>query len=156
MLVSLSIHMCLVLLLSVWEVKFHPSQPNHLFSCSEDGSLWHWDSTHNTSASHTSSQPFSPSVSTSRSQTTGRFPPHSTPLTRRTTHLSSSPMVDHSGSIREASPWLSGAVHQGKVDISNYLPDNFLAVNSLDIESNNLVCGSDCEGLCMVPDLVLR
>merc|ERR550534_2667993 len=22
---------------------FHPSQPDHLFSCSEDGSLWHWD-----------------------------------------------------------------------------------------------------------------
>ena len=139
----------------VWEVKFHPSQPNHLFSCSEDGSLWHWDSTHNTFSSQTSSQPFSPSVNNSRTQTTNKFPTHSTPLTKRTTHFSSS-MVDHSGSVREASPWLSGAVHQGKVEIANYLPENFLSVNSLDIESNNLICGSDCEGLFMVPNLVLR
>lgn len=29
--------------LSVWEVHFHPSNPDHLFTCSEDGSLWHWD-----------------------------------------------------------------------------------------------------------------
>ena len=30
---------------SVWEVKFHPTSPDHLFSCSEDGSVWHWDAT---------------------------------------------------------------------------------------------------------------
>jgi len=28
----------------VWEVRFHPSHPTHLFTCSNDGSLWHWDS----------------------------------------------------------------------------------------------------------------
>lgn len=90
----------------------------------------------------------------SRTQATGLFPTQSTPLTRHShsTHRSSSPTP----STREASPWLSGAVHQGKVEITNYLPENILSVNSLDIESNNLVCGSDCEGLFMVPDLVLR
>lgn len=31
------------LMLPVWEVHFHPSDPDHLFTCSEDGSLWHWD-----------------------------------------------------------------------------------------------------------------
>lgn len=31
------------LILPVWEVHFHPSNPDHLFTCSEDGSLWHWD-----------------------------------------------------------------------------------------------------------------
>ena len=30
---------------SVWEVKFHPNNPDHLFTCSEDGSVWHWDGT---------------------------------------------------------------------------------------------------------------
>lgn len=29
----------------VWEVHFHPSNPNHLFTCSEDGSLLHWETT---------------------------------------------------------------------------------------------------------------
>ena len=27
----------------VWEVKFHTSHPDNLFSCSEDGSVWHWN-----------------------------------------------------------------------------------------------------------------
>ncbi|KAK7494805.1 hypothetical protein BaRGS_00013932 [Batillaria attramentaria] len=28
---------------SMWEVRFHPHHAEHLFTCSEDGSLWHWD-----------------------------------------------------------------------------------------------------------------
>lgn len=28
---------------SMWEVRFHPYHTHHLFTCSEDGSLWHWD-----------------------------------------------------------------------------------------------------------------
>ena len=27
----------------MWEVKFHPSHPDNLFTCSDDGSVWHWD-----------------------------------------------------------------------------------------------------------------
>lgn len=39
----------LFLILPVWEVHFHPSDPDHLFTCSEDGSLWHWDTSTNVS-----------------------------------------------------------------------------------------------------------
>ncbi|PVD28656.1 hypothetical protein C0Q70_11250 [Pomacea canaliculata] len=28
---------------SMWEVHFHPYHAEHIFTCSEDGSLWHWD-----------------------------------------------------------------------------------------------------------------
>lgn len=28
---------------TVWEVHFHPTNPDHLFTCSEDGSLLHWE-----------------------------------------------------------------------------------------------------------------
>lgn len=31
------------MLFIVWEVHFHPAKPDHIFTCSEDGSLWHWD-----------------------------------------------------------------------------------------------------------------
>ena len=27
----------------VWEVNFHKQYPDNIFSCSQDGSLWHWD-----------------------------------------------------------------------------------------------------------------
>lgn len=36
------IRMSLVFL-TVWEVHFHPTNPDHLFTCSEDGSLLHWE-----------------------------------------------------------------------------------------------------------------
>ena len=29
----------------MWEVKFHPTHPDNLFSCSEDCQVWHWDGT---------------------------------------------------------------------------------------------------------------
>lgn len=32
-----------VVFLAVWEVHFHPTNPDHLFTCSEDGSLLHWE-----------------------------------------------------------------------------------------------------------------
>ncbi|RDD45858.1 Nucleoporin Nup43 [Trichoplax sp. H2] len=28
---------------TVWEVRFHRHFPNNLFTCSDDGSIWHWD-----------------------------------------------------------------------------------------------------------------
>ncbi len=34
----------------MWEVKFHPSHPDNLFTCSEDGSIWHWDGSNITTA----------------------------------------------------------------------------------------------------------
>lgn len=53
------------------------------------------------------------------------------------------------------SPWLSGAIQQGKVEIVNLLPENHLSVNSLDIESRHLICGTDGEALFVVPNLTL-
>ena len=35
---------------AVWDVHFHPINPNHLFTCSNDGCLWHWDATKVTSS----------------------------------------------------------------------------------------------------------
>ena len=53
------------------------------------------------------------------------------------------------------SPWLSGAIQQGKVEIVNLIPDNRISINSLDIESRHLVCGSDGEALFVIPNLTL-
>ena len=36
---------------TVCDVHFHPMHPNHLFTCSNDGRLWHWDATKVTSTS---------------------------------------------------------------------------------------------------------
>lgn len=36
----------------VWEVHFHPSNPDHLFTCSEDGSLLHWETSSHSDMSY--------------------------------------------------------------------------------------------------------
>ena len=60
-----------------------------------------------------------------------------------------------SGAGFGTSPWLSGAIQQGKVEIVNLLPGNRLSVNSLDIESRHLICGTDGEALFVIPNLNL-
>ena len=59
------------------------------------------------------------------------------------------------GGSTSTSPWLSGAIQQGKVEIVNLIPDNRISVNSLDIESRHLVCGTDGEALFIIPNLTL-
>lgn len=111
----------------IWDLKFHRSYPNNLFTCSQDGALWHWDANTNTT----------------------QVPPQQRPDSIR----------QRPGSVRgepDSSPWLSGAVSHGKVDVRNYLPHNKLSVNALDIESRHLVCGTDSEAICIIPNLVVR
>ena len=31
------------MILLPFKVQFHPQQPEHFFSCSEDGDVWHWN-----------------------------------------------------------------------------------------------------------------
>ena len=71
-------------------------------------------------------------------------------------HLSSSTVVPKTQPSHLTSPWLTGAVAQGKIDITNYLPYNPLPANTLDIESKHLVCGTDGEALFLLPDMTLK
>jgi len=169
----------------VWEVKFDSVHPNNLFSCSQDGSLWHWDV--NDIASKPAAAAPPPAASQLRHLNSSLL---ATPYTRSSTsrlagssfnpaHLST--MMDYSvtslsrlktsDSTRNASssgvagsthttptscPWLSDAVQRGKVSIKDFSPGQELSVNSLDVESQRLVCGTDAETLILVPPLSLR
>ena len=128
---------CFVLFCSaVWELRFHRHHPSHLFTCSQDSSLWHWDA---------SLSPTPPPPSSSSHLT----PSHHPHQLLHSSHTSQD-------SAHSSSPWLSGAVVQGKVDIANLLPSNKLPVNSLDVESRHVVCGTDSEMLFVVPNMTLR
>ena len=189
-----------IFLCSVWDVRFHPIYSNNLFTCAQDGSLWHWDASFNNASSL-----MAPTTSTALSQLApprssstlrlGSHPPSSTastgsgllsrgsaglpptsllgnvnlaaattdsatryPQRQLPTSTSGSTPADETsggGSLGGTSPWLSGAIQQGKVEIVNLIPDNCLSVNSLDIESRHLVCGTDGEALFVIPNLTL-
>ena len=119
---------------TVWEVRFHPLSPDNLFTCSEDGSLWHWDGTSVALQSVTgipgTNKSFLPS-SIGNGAGTG-------------------------GGYDSLSPWLSVDATKHKMETFSLLPYNRLSINSLDILSRHLLSGSDCEAIFMIKDLVIR
>lgn len=117
----------------VWEVKFHPLSPDNLFTCSEDGSLWHWDGTSVAVQSTTGMPGFNSS------------------------HLSSiGNGAGAGGGYESTSPWLSVDATKHKMETFSLLPYNRLSINSLDIQSMHLLSGSDCEAIFIIKDLVIK
>ncbi|XP_071956784.1 nucleoporin Nup43-like [Antedon mediterranea] len=102
----------------VWDVCFHQSSPDHLFTCSNDGSLLHWD---NSSTSLHSS-------SILASHGLPEHPPH----TERSSVSCS---------------WLSGETGQSDVQINSLLPPSTMSINCFDILGQNIVCGTDGEAV---------
>ncbi|XP_068698989.1 nucleoporin Nup43-like [Montipora foliosa] len=118
----------------IWEVRFHPFSPDNLFTCSEDGSLWHWDGT-----------------SVAVQSVTG------IPGTNKSFLPSSvSNGAGIGGGYDSGSPWLSVDATKHKMETFSLLPYNRLSINSLDILSRHLLSGSDCEAIFMIKDLVIR
>uniref|UniRef100_A0A8C4WKV4 Nucleoporin 43 n=1 Tax=Gopherus evgoodei TaxID=1825980 RepID=A0A8C4WKV4_9SAUR len=103
----------------MWEVHFHPSNPDHLFTCSEDGSLWHWDT-----SSDVSEKP-------SFFHQGGR----------------STTLLSHTANQPVISAWLSNNPTKDRMEITNLVPNQTLSVNSLDVLGSCLVCGTDAEAI---------
>uniref|UniRef100_A0A2I3LP80 Nucleoporin 43 n=3 Tax=Cercopithecidae TaxID=9527 RepID=A0A2I3LP80_PAPAN len=109
----------------VWEVHFHPSNPDHLFTCSEDGSLWHWD------------------ASTDVPEKSSLFHQGG----RSSTFLSHS--ISNQANVHQSviSSWLSTDPAKDRIEITSLLPSRSLSVNSLDVLGPCLVCGTDAEAI---------
>uniref|UniRef100_A0A7N4NMN1 Nucleoporin 43 n=1 Tax=Sarcophilus harrisii TaxID=9305 RepID=A0A7N4NMN1_SARHA len=115
----------------MWEVHFHPSNPDHLFTCSEDGSLWHWDASTEV-----------PEKSSLFHQG-GR---NSTLLA----HPSSNQLNVNQSLI---SSWLSTDPAKDRIEITSLLPNRTLSVNSLDVLGSCLLCGTDAEAIYVTRQL---
>ncbi|XP_063402813.1 nucleoporin Nup43-like [Mytilus trossulus] len=104
---------------TVWELKFHKTSPDHLFTCSDDGSLWHWDSTQINSFSMAAINHYS---GTGAGSGGGSLPSQTT-----------------------VNPWLETEIAKNKMEITSLLSDKSLPINSLDITGHALLCGNDGE-----------
>ncbi|XP_051880387.1 nucleoporin Nup43 [Pristis pectinata] len=112
----------------MWEVHFHPSNPDHVFTCSEDGSLWHWNASIDNSEKPSFLQG------------------------KRNFALNNLvSQVDMNQSVSSA--WVTSDVTKGKLDAKNLLSDYILSVNSLDVVGEHLVCGTDAEAIYVTRDL---
>ncbi|KAM9778470.1 nucleoporin Nup43 [Syngnathus typhle] len=106
----------------MWEVHFHPMNPDHLFTCSEDGSLLHWE----TSASDM---------------------PTFLQGARNNSMVSRSATAPAGGNQSLIDAWLSGDSSKGRLETTHMLPSQTLSVNSLDVLGQCLVCGTDGEAI---------
>ncbi|XP_054910257.1 nucleoporin Nup43 [Poeciliopsis prolifica] len=107
----------------MWEVHFHPTNPDHLFTCSEDGSLLHWETS-------------SPSEMPSFLQGG-----------RNNSMTSRSAMAPAGGNQSIISAWLHGDSSKSRLETTHMLPSQTLSVNSLDVLGQCLVCGTDGEAI---------
>lgn len=117
----------------IWDVSFHPSHPDHLFTCSDDGKVLHWDaSTGGDGKREKSNKMHFNSPSNSRMG----------PLSMGASTL---------GGGASQSPWITSGVgveKKSNVVTSSLLPTYFnMPVNSIDIESDILLCGTDAEAV---------
>ncbi|XP_006007599.1 nucleoporin Nup43 isoform X2 [Latimeria chalumnae] len=115
----------------MWEVHFHPSNPDHLFTCSEDGSLWHWDASANAVEKPSFLHQGEKSI----------------------LHVSRSTMVQPDLNQSLTSVWLNSDSAKGRFDVTNMLSNQILSVNSLDVLGQCLVCGTDGEAIHVIKQL---
>uniref|UniRef100_A0A8C7Z5P7 Nucleoporin 43 n=1 Tax=Oryzias sinensis TaxID=183150 RepID=A0A8C7Z5P7_9TELE len=107
----------------MWEVRFHPTNPDHLFTCSEDGSLLHWET-----ASHSEMPSFLQGG-------------------RNSSVISHGALTPAGGNRPLSSAWLCGDSGKGCLETTHMLPSQTMSVNSLDIIGQCLVCGTDGEAI---------
>ncbi|KAK2178261.1 hypothetical protein NP493_550g00028 [Ridgeia piscesae] len=149
----------------MWEVKFHPSHPNSLFTCSEDGSVWHWDS---------SSINTTPMTTLSAGNKGKSLAPASTPplytstrfgdTTRHgdttrigdTTRLGDVSRRPTATLTEDTNVWLASEAMKHRVETTDLLAGNMMPVNSIDIVNNTLLCGTDSEQIYTLRNLVIQ
>ncbi|XP_038078808.1 nucleoporin Nup43-like [Patiria miniata] len=122
----------------IWEVKFHPTCSDHLFTCSEDGAVLHWNGSGSPSASQIA-------AGAQNSRTGDSIYPH----------LGLGGLPSKPSSSSPTSPWLASDP-TNQVDINHVLPSNIMPVNSVDVEGDQLVCGTDGEAVFVIKSLGLR
>ena len=97
-----------------------------MFTCSEDGSLWHWDATRRAA----------PVMSGTPSAHIG--------------------LGITAGSGVSYSPWLLDDSGRTEIHVTNILPWHRMPVHSLDAQMRKLVCGTDSEAVIVINDLSIR
>ncbi|KAI0237410.1 Nucleoporin Nup43 [Lamellibrachia satsuma] len=126
----------------MWEVKFHPSHPNSLFTCSEDGSVWHWDGSSINSTPLTTVSASNKDISTRLGDTTRLGD-----MSRWGTNLSVT---------EDTSVWLASEAMKHRVETTDLLAGNLMPVNSIDIVNDTLLCGTDSEQIYTLRNLLIQ
>uniref|UniRef100_A0A674P233 Nucleoporin 43 n=1 Tax=Takifugu rubripes TaxID=31033 RepID=A0A674P233_TAKRU len=150
----------------MWEVHFHPSNPDHLFTCSEDGSLLHWETSSHSDISYLQGKFLSSQCHLNLSMISKNILNKCSVLIfhvflnfyffiflkcvsggRNNSTTSRSAMAPAGGNQSLISTWLSGESSKARLETTHMLPSQTLSVNTLDVLGQCLACGTDGEAI---------
>ena len=107
---------------------FYTANPDHLFTCSQDGAIWQWNGSSMKTPSMDISRILNPSTTAAQNGADENNAP---------------------------TPWLSADASKHKIETFSLLPYNRSPVNSMDVTGQNLVCGTDGEAVYILENLDL-
>ena len=113
---------------SVLEVHFHQQQPEHMFSCSQNGDVWHWN------GSNISIRPSANILSF------GNQIPSSQPNAQSANDT--------------ACPWMNSEAVKNRVETQSLMTRQSLPVNTIDVLGNSILIGGDNEAIYLIPNVL--
>jgi len=111
---------------SVSEIQFHEQQPEHMFSCSQNGDVWHWNG----------------------SNISGKISNELNFGNQMTHNHSNSAILD------TASQWLNSEAVKNRVETQSMMAQQALPVNSIDVIGNTMLIGGDNEAMYLIPNIL--
>ena len=111
---------------AVSEIQFHEQQPEHMFSCSQNGDVWHWNGS-NILGKNSNELNFG---------------------NQMTPNQSSYTVMD------TASQWLNSEAVKNRVETQSMMAQQALPVNSIDVIGNSMLAGGDNEAMYLIPNIL--
>ena len=111
---------------SVSEIQFHQQQPDHMFSCSQNGDIWHWNG----------------SNIAKKSSNALNFGNQMTPN------------LENVHTLDTACPWLNSEAVKNRVETQSLMTRQPLPVNSIDVLGDSILVGADNEAMYLINNVL--
>ncbi|KAG1681791.1 Nucleoporin Nup43 [Nymphon striatum] len=126
---------------AITDVKFHPTSPDNLFTCSLDGSVWHWNGSSLKLKSATL-----PGV-----KIPGKLHNHIMLEMKNTNTYSYLYFLE----TKNECVWLNCDATKHRLDITSLLPHSYKPINCLDVNNDRILCGSDSEVVYIIDNIIV-
>lgn len=124
-------------------MHFHPDRPEHLFTCSTSGEIWHWNTSSMSRSAHLGTVPSGIYENTACLF----YVDFGSKLCQKLLLFSEFP--------RDENLWLNSDVAKHRLEVFTLMPQLHKPINSLDVNRNRIVCGCDNEAVYVFKNVKL-
>ena len=133
-----------------FQIHFHPVYPDHVFSCSENGNVWHWDGDAAKKINFGNQFGISKQCISNKEIFKKIL---KTVLLLLTNVTDSSFLITEN--IMDDSPWFGNEALKNKVETHSLMPTQSLPVNSIDVMGSTVLVGGDNEAFYIFYNVLL-